>query len=175
MYPNVERSRLGVTRWGPLDPLPRTIRAGLSSWCAIAKRDGKCNIMVRVLAREIPTPSSQSSRPGVVQEKRMVRGGNPADAPQASEGTSSVMGYHPFTVDEANAMLPEVRVVLNQIQDLRNAAGRKKGFESVDWMPRPVMKIRHWISESPSPSSLTENYEELSVRRIRRRIAAVGS
>ena len=68
MYPNVERSRLGVTRWGALDPLPRTIRAGLSSWCAIAKRDGKCNIMVRVLAREIPTPSSQSSQPGVVQE-----------------------------------------------------------------------------------------------------------
>ena len=81
--------------------------------------------MVRVLAREIPTPSSQSSQPGVVQEKRMARGGGPADAPQASEAPGSVMGYHPFPVDEANAMLPGVRVALDQIQDLRNAAGSK--------------------------------------------------
>ena len=32
------------------------------------------------------------------------------------------MGHHAFTVDEANDMLPEVRVALNQIQSLRDVA-----------------------------------------------------
>ncbi len=35
------------------------------------------------------------------------------------------MGHHAFTVDEANATLPDVRVALGQIQDLRNVAGSK--------------------------------------------------
>ena len=35
------------------------------------------------------------------------------------------MSHHAFTVDEADEMLPEVRVALNQIQDLRDEAGSK--------------------------------------------------
>ena len=35
------------------------------------------------------------------------------------------MGHRAFTVDEANEMLPEVRIALNQIQELRDVAGSK--------------------------------------------------
>ncbi len=40
------------------------------------------------------------------------------------------MGHHAFTVDEANEMLPEVRVTLDELS----------GW--VGWMTRPAMKIR---------------------------------
>ena len=35
------------------------------------------------------------------------------------------MGHHAFTVDEANEMLPEVRVALDELQGLRDLAGSK--------------------------------------------------